>query len=156
MNTRTSSIAATSSSQFRLQTHDGRLRLKLRRVSEGVIVERAQVIGAPEITTCWALLRSHAEFLACANRDRLRFDDPLVFNQLHRELQHAFALPDPDIGPPASAGKPTERPPPAQRSGAARDPGGTRRFRPLRPAGRFVPSHPGLWGARKRLRSRRA
>ena len=97
MNTRTSSIAAvTTSSEFRLQTHDGRLRWKLRRVSEGVIVERAQVVGAPEITTCWALLRSHAEFLACANRDRLRYDDPLVFNQLHRELQHAFAQPSPD------------------------------------------------------------
>ena len=53
------------------------------------------MLGAPETVTCWALLRSRDEFLACANRDRLRFDDPHAYAQLQREFEHALAQPHP-------------------------------------------------------------
>lgn len=143
--------AVPSESDIRLQTHDGRLHWRLRRIGEGVVIERAQRVGAPETITCWALLRSQEAFLGCAQRDRLRFDDPHAYVQLQREFQHALAQPCPDSEPTR----------PAEPIGHHHDPGigggnrATRRFRPLRPAGRFVPNHASLWGARKRLRPRR-
>ena len=142
--------AVPSSGAVQFRTHNGQLGLRLRRVVGGVTVEWTRATAELELITCWALLRSQEEFLAYANRDRLRFDDPHTFARLQWEFEHALAQPAPSPDPPEQL---ADRDGAAQHS-ALRVSKRPQRFRPLRPAGLFVPSHPGLWGSRRRLRSR--
>jgi hypothetical protein len=79
--------------------HRAAWRIKLVRVPSGVAAGSNLRLRGNATTECWTLFSSREEFHACSSSDPLRFSDPLLFDQLRREIDHAFDRPDPSDVP---------------------------------------------------------
>jgi hypothetical protein len=68
----------------------GRWRLSIARVGCGVVTGRLHRGRGNAQTAVWALLRHRRQVEAFAAHDPLRFDDPLLFSQARKALEHVF------------------------------------------------------------------
>ena len=68
----------------------GRWRLSIARVGCGVVTGRLRHGRGNAHSAVWALLRNRRQVEAFTAHDPLRFDDPLLFSQARKVLEHVF------------------------------------------------------------------
>jgi hypothetical protein len=73
----------------------GRWRMSIARVGCGVVTGRLLRGRGNAHTAVWSLLRHRRQVEAFAAHDPLRFDDPLLFSQARKALEHVFDRADP-------------------------------------------------------------
>lgn len=64
-------------------------------VPAGVAAGHVQPLGGNAQLEWWALFVSHEQYDSCAERDPLRFAEPVRFARINREFNHVFDQPRP-------------------------------------------------------------